>query len=182
MLLTAWQQTETNFTPCVLADFNVIFCTGININNYKSHQMCTQIQSIALMFSFQEMICMQEIYFILPFQWDYYLVLGVGKSTYNKENKKLVCAHLAKTFKSKNNNNILVKIIMCCIKHFSRYSLCQHTQCVLQTQPLTSVLKHVCNTMKWMNEVLFNSLKNVKILQLILVNATVQSVWSWSAK
>lgn len=68
--------------------------------------MCTQIQSIALMFSFQEMICMQEIYFILPFQWDYYLVLGVGKSTYNKENKKLVCAHLAKTFKLKNNNNM----------------------------------------------------------------------------
>lgn len=29
-----------------------------------------------------------------------------------------------------------------------------------------------------MNEVLFNSLKNVKILQLILVNATAQSVWS----
>lgn len=73
MLLTAWQQTECNFTACVLANFNVIFCTAININNYKSHQMCIQIQSIALILSFQEMHCRQEIYFILSSEWDYYL-------------------------------------------------------------------------------------------------------------
>lgn len=73
MLLTAWLQTESNFPACVLAHFIVLFCSAININNYKSHQMCTQMQSIAVMLSSQEMHCRQEIYFILSFEWDYYL-------------------------------------------------------------------------------------------------------------
>lgn len=59
----------------LLANFNVIFYAAININNYKSHQMRIQIQSMDLMLSFQEMHYWQEIYFIViqSFQWDYYL-------------------------------------------------------------------------------------------------------------
>lgn len=84
MLLTEWQQAESDFTACVLADFNVIFCSAININNYKRHQMCIQIQSIALMLSFQEMHCRQEIYFILSFEWDDYLESAFTNSAQEK--------------------------------------------------------------------------------------------------
>lgn len=56
----------------VRANFNVIYPAAININNYKRHQMCIQIQSIALMLVFQEMYCRQEIYFILSFKLDYH--------------------------------------------------------------------------------------------------------------
>lgn len=63
MLLMAQQETESNFTACILANFNVILPSAININNYESHQTGLQIQSIAPILDFQEMHCRQEIYF-----------------------------------------------------------------------------------------------------------------------
>lgn len=98
MLLAAWQQTESNFTASVLGDFDVIFCAAINTNNYKSHQMCIQIQSIAFMLSFQEMHCRQAMDFILSFEWDYYL--AVTDCTNNLLHQKVTCLQAAKTCKA----------------------------------------------------------------------------------
>lgn len=71
----AFNSMEADKVISLLADFNVIFYAAININNYKSHQMRIQIQSMDLMLSFQEMHCWQEIYFILihSFHWNYSL-------------------------------------------------------------------------------------------------------------
>lgn len=106
MLLTGWQQTESNFNACALANFNVIICTAININNYKSHQMCIQIQSIAFMLSLQEMQAGDIFYSVI---WVGLLSVHGGhkcntRHCFCNSIKKLLFSQLAKNVKPQKHN------------------------------------------------------------------------------